>query len=206
MLAETATDQNRELLSYMIASGDMRFIEISERALFLRLDSGLGLVIRGEVPECGPDCYANLSQVLLEYVMGCEDCRDAERTPAVVDQFGQRLGQEFIDLRYQEPAPGHGVEQLVDALTILLKSLDVPFVLHRSADLLQFKLAYCPLQSTADKAGLKLWVALAHRTLFALIETVARSLAPEWVLESPSERQTNTPLRLIRIAKASPTA
>ena len=93
MLVENHTTKGDELFSYVVASGDMRFIEIAERVLFLRHDPERGLVIRGEVPECGPACYANLSHILLEHVMGHEDRHQAKQTAKAADQFGQRLGQ-----------------------------------------------------------------------------------------------------------------
>jgi hypothetical protein len=61
--------QETLLLRYPIASGDMKFIEVNQRDIYLRNDPASGIVLRGEIPDCGPGCYADLGQVILEYVM-----------------------------------------------------------------------------------------------------------------------------------------
>ena len=80
MFANTQVTQGKPLLSYVIASSNMRYIEINERDIYLRDDPQLGPVLRGEIPECGADCHANLSQMLLEQAMSCDDCRDQAAT------------------------------------------------------------------------------------------------------------------------------
>ncbi len=201
MLVENHTTEGEELLSYVVASGDMRFIGIAERSLFLRHDPELGQVIRGEVLECGPECDVNLSHILLEYVMSHEDRSEAEVTAEAADHFGQLLGQELIDLCDRGPADKPGIQALADAVTIVINSMDVPFEFDRSKDLLRFTLAYCPLHASAEKVGLTLWVALAHRSLTALIEAIAHGLAPRWRLQSPAERESDLPLREILFAR-----
>jgi hypothetical protein len=201
VLVENHTTEGEELLSYVVASGDMRFIGIAERSLFLRHDPELGQVIRGEVLECGPECNVNLSHILLEYVMSHEDRSEVKVAAEAADHFGQQLGQELIDLYDQEPADKPGIQALADSVTIVLNSMDVPMEFVQSGNLLRYTLAYCPLHATADKAGLNLWVALAHRSLIALIETLVHGLAPGWTLQSPAERESDMPLREILFAR-----
>jgi hypothetical protein len=194
MTVENPVIQGEELFSYVVASGDMRFIEIGERDLYLRHLPELGPVIQGEVPECGPACYANLSQVFLEYVMGCEDCREAGRTAVAADNFGRRLGRELISLRYRGPNAKSGADALAEATTIVLNSLGAPLEAERSHDTLYYRLAFCPLHASAKKAALNLWTALAHRAFMALLETLLE-LAPGWTLRAPDERESDVPLR-----------
>jgi hypothetical protein len=201
MLVDNHTAKDEELFSYVVASGDMRFIEIAERVLFLRDDPERGLIIRGEVPECGPDCYANLSHILLEHVMGYEDRHQAEQTAKAADQFGQRLAQEMIDIGILDLKCKAEAKALSDALAIVVNSMDVPFEVDQSGSYLRFRLAYCPLHASADKSGLNLWVPLAHRSLTALIETLLKGLAPGWKLQSPAERETDEPLREILVSR-----
>lgn len=185
--------QDEKLFSYVIASGDMRFIEIGERDLFLHHVPESGPIILGEMPECGPDCHANLSQVFLEYVMGCEDCREAGRTAVAADNFGRRLGRKLIALRYQDPGDLAEVDALVDATAIVLNSLGAPLESSRSHNTLYFRLAFCPFHATAKKAALNLWIALAHRSFVALLESLLE-LAPGWTLRAPVERESDAPL------------
>jgi hypothetical protein len=201
MTVQNPVIQHEELFSYVVASGDMRFIEIGERDLYLRRDPKLGPVIRGEVPECGPECYANLSQVFLEYVMGCEDCREAGRTAIAADNFGRRLGRELIALRYQGSGAKSGVDALADANAIVLNSLGAPVESERSHDTLYYRLAFCPFHATAKKAALNLWTALAHRTFVALLETLLE-LAPGWTLRMPVERESDAPLSEVIFTRA----
>ena len=201
MLVEDNTAQDEELFSYIVASGDMRFIENNQRALFLRREPELGTVIRGEVAECGPTCHANLSQVLLEYVMSCEDGRLAHRTAMLADRFGQRLGRAFVALRYPEPSGAPASERLSDAGMIVIHSMDVPVTFDQTDDVLRFTLAYCPLHTAAGKAGLSMWVPLAHRALVAMLETLLQGIALEWALQSPVERESDAPLQEICFAR-----
>ncbi len=201
MLVENNMAQDEALLSYVVGSGDMRFIENGERALFFRHDPALGQVIRGELRECGPLCDVNLSEVLLEYVMGCEDCRGAKRTAEAADRFGRQLARRFIDLRCQKPADASGIEALADAVTTTLHSLGASFEVDQSGNILRFTLADCPLHTTARQSGLNLWVALAHRAFIALIEALLQELAPGWTRQWPVEHESDAPLRELRFVK-----
>ena len=197
MVMENPTIKEEELLSYVIASGDMRFIGIGERVLYLRSDPELGQVIRGEMPGCGSDCYVNFSQTLLEYVMSCGDCRQAELAAKAADHFGEQLGQKLRTVCFEDTAVSPKLENLTNVLTLILNSMDVPFQLDQSENQLQFTLAYCPLHTTAHKTGLNLWVALAHRALISLVETLLQDLAPKWTLQTPAERESEKPIQEI---------
>ena len=197
MLSANPTTQAEELLSYVIASGDMRFIGIGERVLYLYQDPECGSVIRGEIPGCSAECHANLSQILLEYVMSCGDCRDAEFATQAADRFGTQLGQKFVDVHFKNTAVLPTTSHFIEAMTIIIKSLDVPFQLVKSENQLQFTLSYCPLHTNAEKTGLNLWVTFAHRAFITLIETIMQKLACEWTLDSPAERESSLPMHEI---------
>ena len=197
MIVENHITKGEEILSYVIASGDMRCIDIAERVLFVRHDPGLGLVIRGELPDCVPGSYVDLSYILLEYVMSCDDRREAELTAKAADNFGQLLGQKIIDLCDLESSGKTTIEALSTAVIIVLNSMNVPFETDQSNNLLRFRLVHCPLHAVASKSGLSLWLALAHRSLVTLIETLLHGLAPEWRLVSPAERESDEPLQEI---------
>lgn len=194
MSAHSQRDEEADLFSYVVASGDMRFIEIGERDLFLRDDAELGLVIRGEVPECGPVCFANLSQILLEYVMGCEDCRDAALTGEAADQFGRKLGRTLVDRLYPDHSASTGTEPLQKTMTVVVRSLSSPFEEWFNGDELSYRLAYSPIHETAGKSALNLWIPLAHRALVALCQRIQEGLAPDWSLTQPAERESEAAL------------
>jgi len=198
----THVTQVEPLLSYVIASSDMRYIEINEREIYLRDDPQRGLVMQGEIPECGPDCYANLSQVLLEFAMCCEDCGDHAMTAAQVELFGVRLGERLLANLYSALIVPPDIDRLTQIIEILLNSLGVSFKKEMMADYLRYELAYCPIRAVAQKSGLSLWVAPARRAFVALCSYVVQTVAPERVLVQPSYSDTDTPLDKLLISSA----
>ena len=107
----------------------------------------------------------------------------------------------MINLGFLDSNSEHEIKALTDAMFIVVNSMDVPFDSDQSGSHLRFKLAYCPLHASAEKAGLNLWVPLAHRSLTALIETLLKGLAPGWTLQSPAERESEVPLREIFVVR-----
>ena len=192
MFADTQVTQGKPLLSYVIASSNMRYIEINERDIYLRDDPQLGPVLRGEIPECGADCHTNLSQMLLEQAMSCDDCRDQAATARHVDHFGERLGEQLI-------AAHSG--NLPEMMTIILNSMDVSFEKVVTAVSLQFNLAHCPIQKVATSSASNLWTASARRAFVTLCSSVVQALAPEWMLTHPTFSDIDKPLDKILISK-----
>ena len=200
MLTDTHVTQREPLLSYKIASSNMRYIEINEREVYLRHDPQLGPILQGEVPLCGPDCNANLGQMLLEYTMSCEDCRDQAMTAKLVDQFGDRLGEQLMARLYGSIQVAPDIDHVSETMDIILNSMGVAFQKDRKADHLRYDLAHCPIHEAARNSGLNLWVATAHRAFVALCNYIVHVLAPEWTLVQPSVPETDVPLDNILIA------
>ena len=187
------TSGNR-LLSYPIASSDMWYSEIGQREIYLRREPQQGLYLQGEIPECGPDCYANLSEVLQEYCCGCEQCRDHDGTASLVCPFADRLGRQLM-ARLQELIPERPEINRVSAvMDVILNSMDVAFEKALTGDGLRYDLADPPINKAARGSGLSglcQWEALAHRAFVALSSFVVRAAAPGWVFVPPSEPETN---------------
>lgn len=201
MLTVSQEAREERLLRYVIASSDMRYIEINQRDVYLLNDPQLGLVVQGEVPECGPECDANLSQMLLEYTMSCVDCRDQAATAGYVDHFGRNLGEQLIDRLYDGVPDAAGLDRVSEVMDIVFNSMGVAFQKELAADRLQYDLAHCPIHEAARNSGLNRWVAEAHRAFVALCNHVLHTLAPEWALVQPAEVETEEPLDVILIAK-----
>lgn len=201
MLTDAHVIQGKPLLSYVIASSNMRYIGINEREIYLRDDPQLGLIIQGEVPQCGPDCHANLSQLLLEYTMSCEDCRDHAMTAKHVDHFGDQLGEKLITNLHDVIPVTPDIDRLSEIMDIILNSMGVSFDKELTVDHLRYELAHCPIHAAAKKSRSNLWIATAHRAFVALCSYVVRTVAPEWALVQPSEPETDIPLDNILIAR-----
>ena len=193
--------EGERLLRYVIASSDMRYIEINQRDVYLRNDPQLGLVVQGEVPECGPDCDANLSQMLLEYTMSCVDCRDQAATASYMDHFGDNLGEQLIARLYDGAPDVAGPNRVAETMDIVLNSMGVSFQKELTADHLRYDLAFCPIHEAATSSGLGRWIAEAHRAFMALCNHIVYTLAPGWTLLQPAEVETEALLDIILIAK-----
>jgi hypothetical protein len=196
MQATLSTTAEAPLLTYVIASSDMRYIEVNRRNVHLRHDPELGLVIRGEIPETLPSCDAGLAFMLLEYAMSCQDCKDHQRTAAAVDRFGTDLARALLE-KLPLPAPGSAaVDRLIAAFGIILSSLPAEFAAHVAPDEIGFTLAACPLQAAAGHSALRPQVPMAHRALVALFDALLAG-APGWGRAKPAERETEMPLKEI---------
>jgi hypothetical protein len=201
MLKEGQAIRQGELLSYTIASGDMRYIEINKRDVYLRGDPQLGLIIRGEVPECGLDCDVNLSHILLEHAMTCSGCKEPEMALDIADQFGRRLGQTLAIWLCQDAPEAPNCDQLCDSFEVILKSMDAQY--HRECDdaALVYDLEECPILDSARSNGFSQWTPMARHSFVSLCESVISTLQPTWDLQRPNGVDADGPIRKIAIAK-----
>lgn len=197
---ESRKNRQGKLLSYTIASGDMRYIEISQRDIYLRLDPQRGLIIRGEVPECGLDCYVNLSYILLEQAMTCSGCKDPEMAREIADQFGRRLGEKLANRLCQDDLKAEGKGPLGDTFEVILNSMDTHYQQDRSDVSLVYDLQESPLIKEAKKHGFSQWTPMARQSFVALCESVIATLQPTWELLKPSSVASGGPIQQIAIA------
>ena len=174
------------LLAYVIASADMRYIEINEREIYIRQDPVVGIVVRGEISGCGAGCNADLSQIFLEYAMSCEGCSDQTEGKKSVTRFGARLGA-ILAARLSEDYIGLStIDQLSQAFEFILNSMAVPFTQERTDRNLRYNLAHCPLCDSGKKTGLNRDMALALLGFVVLCQSMLQSFAPDWSLLKPS--------------------
>ena len=188
------------LFAYRIASAEMRYIEIGERLVFLRDDLISGPVLRGELAGCGSDCYIDLSQLLLEYALSCEGCRDHLVEEEDAARLGIRLGKLLtihICPEYPSLLPD---ERLHNAFHCVFSSMKVPYTVERNSTQLHYTFAYSPIHEAAKDLGLSRAVLIAHRALFSLFKSLIRFMAPEWELLRPVDDDWNIPLREVVVA------
>jgi hypothetical protein len=191
-----ASDQSapRLLASYVIASADMRFIERSEREIYIRGDAENEYIIRGEMPGCGATCFASLGQVLLEFVMSCEGCVDPVEQAESVDDFCDMLGRACATWLNQHVSGISTSEQLHTAMTSVCRSLIVPFAERVASDKLSYSFVENPLEKTASSLGMNRAVELAQRGLNQFVSALTSEIAPDWVLIQP---EVTDPLEFI---------
>jgi hypothetical protein len=206
-LKEAAMPGTTELITetpiytYKIASGDMRYIEINQRNIFLRQDPNLGLIVRGELPGCGVGCYADLSEMFLEYAMTCEGCKSPQEAEESVAGFGTSLGEILVQRLGPKLTDQEAVERLSIAFEFTLKSMTVPFSIERSEDQLHFALEYCPLCDSGGRLGLNRELELARHGFIALCQSMIYALAPHWSLRTPSMQDIQQDLIDILLVK-----
>ena len=196
MVSQADQTQDAHLLSFVIASADMRYVEVNERHVYLRQDPEQGLIVRGEMPGCGPACYVDLNQILLEHALSCEGCKDHVIAEETAEHFGRRLAKALIDHLDREAPPD---ERLAAIYECILRSMAVPFEVQHEAQALRYDLAYSPLHQAAEGRALNLGLPMARWTFVTLCESIAQTLAPEWELLHPVYRAAIMPIRTIEL-------
>jgi hypothetical protein len=191
--------QDKPVLSYALASADMRYIEIGERDIYLRIDPKLGLVFRGEIAGCGPDCYIELNEILLEYAMSCEGCKEESFTSSEVIRFGEHLAEILVETTSLRTAELSPPEKLSTLFECILNSMDAKYVEHSHINHLEYSLDCCPLHECAKNTGLNRSVEMAHLSFVALCNRLINEVAPNWQLMHPSEDETFIPIHKIVI-------
>ena len=191
------------LYTYVIASGDMRYIEINQRNLFLRQDPNLGWILRGELPGCGAGCYADLSQVLLEYAMTCEGCKSAEEACEYVAGFASRLGELLAHQLAAEYSTLPAEELLPTGIEILLKSMLAPFTCQYDPQRLAYSLAHCPLCQSGSLSGMERELVMARYGFAALCASLVSGVAPAWKVVTPTLQDAEQALLSIVLERAT---
>ncbi|UCG24895.1 MAG: hypothetical protein JSW55_02555 [Chloroflexota bacterium] len=200
MTSQADQTQDAHLLSFVIASADMRYVEVNERHVYMRQDPELGLIVRGEMPGCGSACYVDLNQILLEHALSCEGCKDHVIAEETAEHFGRRLAKALIDHFDLEASPA---DQLATVYECLLRSMAVPFEVQRETRALRYELAYSPLHQAAEGRALNLGLPMARWTFVTLCESIAETLAPEWELLHPVYRAAIRPIQTIELVAGS---
>jgi hypothetical protein len=193
--------EDRRLLSYVVASGDMRHIPINERELYLRDIPDRGILVQGEIPGCGADCNINLSQVLFEYAVSCEDCKDHIASAEMELRFGRHLGQ-VLTTEIESVMVGESSEsQFEKLMAIVLRSMDAQYSVDGDGYYLRYDLYDCPIQRTASEPGYTLRLPVVHLGFAALCEAIVNGLAPSWQLIKPLVEENELPLGEVHFAR-----
>ena len=199
-MPESMEIQEAPVLSYTLASADMRYIETGVREIYLRDVPEVGFVYRGEIPGCGPGCFVDLNEILLEYAMSCEGCKEEDTALEEVARFGEHLAEELVEKIYRDIAELPTPEKLSSAFKCILNSMSAKYIEESKEDHLEYSLDCCPLRECAKSTGLSRSVEMAHLSFVALCKSLIKALAPDWVLMQPSEEDNSIPIHKIAIA------
>lgn len=166
---------SRPIFQYIIASGEMRYIERTERSVVMVINQDGQWFLRGEVEGCGTDCHINLAQILLEYSMSCEGCEDQEELDRAFALFSDRVSKEVVEhiKRSQET---EDLTSLVEhTLAGFLRSMDVLYSLTIAGRKGELTFQSCPICQNAESSGYRRGLDSAHTLLIHLFH---RSLEP----------------------------
>ena len=189
--------QDAPVFSYRIASGDMRYIEIGVRDVYLRNDPEAGLIFRGEIAGCGPECFDNLSEIFLEYALSCEGCLDPEVTLEEVVHFGRHLADILLNSLRTDLAKRTPEDKLSLAFECILNSMGANYTVDRQPGQLSYALSCCPLSDCAERTGLRRSVEMGLAAFIALCKQMIQALAPEWELQQPANGGRGLPISAI---------
>ncbi|MES0360621.1 MAG: hypothetical protein ABUK20_06880 [Anaerolineales bacterium] len=199
-MAEVLEFHDAPVFSYPLASADMRYIEIEKRDVYLRIDPEMGLVFQGEISGCGPGCYITLNEILLEFAMSCEGCREDNAASQEVVSFGEHLGEILAAKTNSDITDIPDSEKLSTVFKCILNSMAAKYIENIKENHLEYSLDCCPISECASSSGLSRSVEMAHRAFTALCSSLINALAPDWVLIEPSEEDTNIPIHKIIVA------
>ncbi len=205
MTSQADRPQDAHLLSYVIASADMRYVEVNKREIYLRHDPELGLIVRGEMEGCGPACHVDLNQILLEHALSCEGCKDHIIAEETAEHFGRRFARALLSALQREADAWPGdvdappADRLAVAYDCLLRSMAVPYEVQRDAGALRYDLAFSPLHQAAEGRALNLGLHMARWSFVTLCESIAETLVPEWELLHPVNRAAERPIKTIEL-------
>jgi hypothetical protein len=164
--------EQSQIFRYVIASGEMRFIEREERRVHLSNQSNKGLIVWGDIPGCGESCDADLSLLLLEHCMSCEGCEDPEKlSHAFSTAIGKALSAEIT--RRHPDLQAHALSR--EAMKVLTNSIRVSEQQGKfEGD--QFRFAVCPLCDSARASGVVRDLDLVHSAFFDVVEEILQAL------------------------------
>ena len=202
MTSQADQTQDAHLLSFVIASADMRYVEVNRREVYLRQDPELGLIVRGEMADCGPACYVDLNQILLEHALSCEGCKDHVIAVETAEHFGRRFAKALVTA-LDSDAGTAPAERLAAVYDCLLRSMVVPFKVQREAKALRYDLSFSPLHQAAEGRALNLGLPMGRWTFVTLCESIVKTLAPEWELLHPVYRAAERPILTIELVASS---
>ncbi len=201
MPVNTLQDVETALYSYQIASADLKYIEINTRQVVLRADPERGLVVRGEVPECGPLCHATLSEIFLEHAMSCKGCDESAVMLESVLQFAERLGVRLARV-FLEIHDGETPRLVVPRIfRCVVASMGVPYESQEAEDRIAYRFQESPLDITGGKAGLHLWVSTAFQGFIAFFNNLLETTGGGWRQVAPRLVDSDHSLMEIRLER-----
>jgi heterodisulfide reductase subunit C len=188
-----------ELFSYPVASGDMYYSVVNERAVCVSDDPAQGFQVWGEIPGGGIDTGVDLCQVFIEYAMTCATGYDQTQAFRHMESFGSRLGEALSSHIKNSTSLEMSKNLSASALEIVLKAMNAQFTIEQGGIDLRFVLERCPMCLVADHTG-HYYGELAHYGINALCQSLIHALDPNSDVHVLNNEQSGHTFLLVQIA------
>lgn len=166
------------ILTYPIASGDMRYMVEGLRTLYIENTNENNFVLFGNLPEANDTSKVDLAQVLLEFAMAWDVPDDQARSHQEMEGFGRFVGKTIAE-QIKHQLPHNSVPQWADVgIQSILHSMNVPYTATQTPQELSYSFGKCPLCISAECTGMVGEVAMAHQAFMSLLQVMVNSLDP----------------------------
>lgn len=187
---ERSEPSPREIFRYIIASGEMRYIERTERLIYLLDDPDEGWLVRGVIPGCGDSCDVDLSHLILEFIMSCEGL-EKPTLQASVRVFTEKISSSVVDSIREAVSNGSEKDLLPLVLDCLFQSMGGAYTFHTEGDRISGTFDHCPLCVAISGSGIRRGGSFAHEVLLEIYQLAIRAInkAARVVVLTPFEVQ-----------------
>ena len=162
----TQVPNKSSIHEYRITSAEMRSLDQNTRMVVLERDASGILRISGEVPGCGEECRANLSDLILEFVMSCEGCGDSEVLEQYLDSFCGKISKAIL----LETGGTNPEDHLHSSIETIFASMNGEHTMPENLTEGLYGFNHCPICSASKRTGIQRGLASAHRTFYRLCE------------------------------------
>jgi hypothetical protein len=203
MIISSPRVRDSRLFSYAIGSADLYHEAIAERNIYFVRDSFEDSVVKGILDRHDFDDTVNLSYILLEYTMSCEEARCQDREYRSTLCLGERLGQMLAEIICDEGKQVDPDERVKCGFDMLVRSLGGQFTVEATATQVYYYSHNCPFDETARSSGIRRTLIPARQGFVALCRGMLRVLSSSWQMTYPNPRQARVGLKEIMLAHHS---
>jgi hypothetical protein len=170
----------KQILTYQIASGEMRYELENERTVYLQGGPETGFILYGKIPDAADVSSVNLAQVLLEFAMSWHAPRgDQSEARRQMKNFGRHIGEALADRIAQTVPVSDVLQRAAHALEDIFRSLNASIASHQETENeLRYELDQCPLHLAAEVTGMGREVYPAQHALNAVFQGLVTAIDP----------------------------
>ena len=198
-----STGHRKPILTYQIASSEMRYVVQNERTVYLQGEPESGFILYGEIPDKGCTSSVNLAEVLLEFAMTWDAPGDQSEALRQMQVVGGHIGEVLADQIVEAMPASRVLQRVAHALEGVFRSLDASFADQRTKNGLHYDLDPCPLRVAADVTGMGREMDPAHHALNAICQNLVSVIDPKLRIQLTSGPGAEHVIRVLAPADES---